>query len=773
MLGVPSLLVVVGPPGSGKSLLAEMAAARGAELGLRVLRATPAAGLPDGLVWAQLLQDLGETEAAASILGDPAPLELDRAARLLARQSGTLVVVDDADRAGAVGLQFLAVLASRLGSPGPAVVVTAGGSLGMDQELALGPLSGAELAEVVPGLRPDELEAVRVAAGGMPGPALALARAVAEADPDEDVVVALALRAPSKAGFLDIDPALIGLLETALGRARGDASRARILARLARELLPDATASARRRELVDEALALARTAGDGALLAEVLDARLHALWDPAGAQDRLAAATEIANLARAAGDGARERHGLFWRFVALMELGRVPEAESALAAHRRLAEASGDLEDLTMAVSRQAVLDILRGRFDDAERLVPEVAELARRAGLPDAERLVATIRGGVAAEREPQAFQEAVVWFRSLAARMPGHLMEATAVRVLAVTGHRHEAAADLQRLVPAALRGSGPRWVGAVTDLAAAAAAVGDLESCRRLYPVLLPYRGRLVVWAGAVAVTGPVSYYLGLLATALGDVDEALVHLREALEAAEEVGALPSVAHCLVAYADAVALRGADDDLRLAEDHRRRARALAERLRMATLLQRLAPAGDEWSLRRDGQDWLLDAGEEHARLRDAQGLHHLRALLAAPGQELAALDLAAGGAGLRAAGAGPVLDDAARAAYRARLAALDAAAEAADRSGDADEAERAQAERAAVLAELRRAAGLGGRARQVSPEAERARVNVTRALRSALDRITTVAPRAGTHLQQSVRTGHFCRYQPAASGPDRWRV
>ena len=58
------------------------------------------------------------------------------------------------------------------------------------------------------------------------------------------------------------------------------------------------------------------------MLAEVLDARLHALWDPAAAEDRLAAASEIIDLARAAGDDARERLGMFWRVVGLIGVGR-------------------------------------------------------------------------------------------------------------------------------------------------------------------------------------------------------------------------------------------------------------------------------------------------------------------------------------------------------------------------------------------------------------------------------------------------------------------
>lgn len=96
------------------------------------------------------------------------------------------------------------------------------------------------------------------------------------------------------------------------------------------------------------------TVTDPGALAEVLDARLHALWDPAGAEDRLAAGSEIVDLARVAGDGRGERHGQFWRFVALMELGRVAEAESVLAAFDREAAAAGDAEATVMVTARHA-----------------------------------------------------------------------------------------------------------------------------------------------------------------------------------------------------------------------------------------------------------------------------------------------------------------------------------------------------------------------------------------------------------------------------------
>ena len=119
------------------------------------------------------------------------------------------------------------------------------------------------------------------------------------------------------------------------------------------------------------------------------------------------------------------------------------------------------------------------------------------------------------------------------------------------------------------------------------------------------------------------------------------------------------------------------------------------------------------------------------------------------------------------------GPVLDAAARDAYRHRLDTLTARLDAADRAGDRPAAEQMEAERQALLGELRRASGLGGRDRVVAPEAERARVNVTRTLRSTIERLAASAPRAAAHLQASIRTGRSCRYQPAPGGPSGWHL
>src|SRR5690348_17965021 len=53
------LLVIVGPAGSGKTLLAETAAAGARERGLQVLWARPATGQPGRFAWVSLLRDTG------------------------------------------------------------------------------------------------------------------------------------------------------------------------------------------------------------------------------------------------------------------------------------------------------------------------------------------------------------------------------------------------------------------------------------------------------------------------------------------------------------------------------------------------------------------------------------------------------------------------------------------------------------------------------------------------------------------------------------------
>ena len=107
----------------------------------------------------------------------------------------------------------------------------------------------------------------------------------------------------------------------------------------------------------------------------------------------------------------------------------------------------------------------------------------------------------------------------------------------------------------------------------------------------------------------------------------------------------------------------------------------------------------------------------------------------------------------------GADEILDQQARAAYRQRLTALDEELTEAEAWHDTERASRLRAEKDFLVRELAAATGLGGRPRRLGAESERARLNVTRAIRSAIAKIRDRAPAAAAHLDQSVRTGTRC--------------
>ncbi|MEW6268639.1 MAG: hypothetical protein AB1689_05000, partial [Thermodesulfobacteriota bacterium] len=57
-----------------------------------------------------------------------------------------------------------------------------------------------------------------------------------------------------------------------------------------------------------------------------------------------------------------------------------------------------------------------------------------------------------------------------------------------------------------------------------------------------------------------------------------------------------------------------------------------------------------------------------------------------------------------------------------------------------------------------------------RRAGSDAERARLNVTRAIGAVIKKIAADCPQAGRHLEASVRTGTFCSYEPGQE-PLRW--
>jgi hypothetical protein len=338
----------------------------------------------------------------------------------------------------------------------------------------------------------------------------------------------------------------------------------------------------------------------------------------------------------------------------------------------------------------------------------------------------------------------------------------------------------------------------------LARAVSELGDAPRARLLYPLLAPYADRNAVSPEA-AVLGPVSLALGTLAAAAGEPEAALAHVADARRAAARLGARPALARAALLEArlraeedPAAAMALASEAAARAEELgldgvRDRAQALLAELEGAAPTApapRFARPGRAAVLRREGDVWAMGLESSLFRLRDAKGLVHLAQLLSRPGEELHALDLVAhaegapsaavvGGAGelgVRAGGqadVGPTLDAEAKRSYRDRANELRDELEEAESFNDPERAARAREELAWIADQLTGAVGLGGRDRRTGSDAERARVNVTRAIRAALRRVEERDADLGRHLQTTVRTGTFCSYEPDPGEPVAWTV
>ena len=121
----------------------------------------------------------------------------------------------------------------------------------------------------------------------------------------------------------------------------------------------------------------------------------------------------------------------------------------------------------------------------------------------------------------------------------------------------------------------------------------------------------------------------------------------------------------------------------------------------------------------------------------------------------------------------GAGPALDATAKDDYRERIEKLEAQLAQAEARRDDAAAARLGDELEFVRGELARAIGIGGRDRETGSHAERARINVTRAIRTTLKKIESYDARLGAELMRCVRTGAFCAYAPDPARPLRWTV
>ena len=349
-------------------------------------------------------------------------------------------------------------------------------------------------------------------------------------------------------------PEAVPLLEEALQKLGPEDSplKARTLGGLARYL----GVTGEKQKLMmyaPQAVAMARRLGDPELVSQSLLGMFYARLEPEHAEQRLAIATEMQELAKAPKNPNLEHSEHFWRGYCLLELGDTAAADVEFDAYRRWAEETNQPFQISMCEMLGAMRALMRGRFEDSERLAQHAFAMGQRmqaetaAGVFGLQMFALRREQGRLKEVEPvvrvflQQNSPTAAWRPGLAV-------------IYSELGRTVEARAEFENLAQHDFTDL-PRdslWMGTIAFLVDICAFLGDRGRADTLYRILLPFAGRNVVVSNGVACYGALSRYLGALATTLERWDDAAHHFEDALAMNARMDARPWLAHTQQQYA-----------------------------------------------------------------------------------------------------------------------------------------------------------------------------------------------------------------------------
>jgi DNA-binding CsgD family transcriptional regulator/tetratricopeptide (TPR) repeat protein len=365
-----------------------------------------------------------------------------------------------------------------------------------------------------------------------------------------------------------------------------------------------------------QALAMAERVGDRQAITETLRARQIARSGPDGAAERLTLGDQLLALA-GTDDHDAALWGHLWRLDAYAQLGRIDAAEAELGGIDAAAEQLRWPLARWHVVRCRAAIALARGRMAEASDFGSQAVALADSAGrgsaaLPSEGFLIV-----LAAHVGDATFVPAFDLTVPMTAAGPSRA--ALAWLYLAL-GDREEA----RRLYTSLRRpGEGPPFLrlslcGFIAELAA---EFDDRDTAAEVYSLLLPHADLFVCGgAGVVAIDGSARRPLGLAAATMGRLDEAVSHLRIAVNANRDAGMPPAMAYSLYHLAQVLSRRKRTGDGDEASGLVAMAASEAERMGMAPLAK--AARSLEASLAGISQNPLTSREQEVAGLV-AQGL------------------------------------------------------------------------------------------------------------------------------------------------------
>jgi hypothetical protein len=159
----------------------------------------------------------------------------------------------------------------------------------------------------------------------------------------------------------------------------------------------------------------------------------------------------------------------------------------------------------------------------------------------------------------------EFVDWTRQLLERTQYPIVKAFYALILLETDQMDAAASVFDELSATGFAHptNNVAWLMFGTECAWVCARLGRDDCVPRLRAMLEPYAEQLVVGSFAGWVTGPVAFYLGVLATTVGDWENAEAHFTSAAATHERIAAPTWLAHTRVEWARMLLARAEPGD------------------------------------------------------------------------------------------------------------------------------------------------------------------------------------------------------------------
>ena len=391
------------------------------------------------------------------------------------------------------------------------------------------------------------------------------------------------------AGAVDADK--VEILEMALARLPADRpERALVLATLCSELVSGSPLE-RRQALADEAIAIAESSGDDPMMVRVLNQVFVSLFVPSQLERSWGRTADALVRAERVGDPVLLFFAAWWRAEVAGRGGDVDEMDRCYAISGSLAD---QLDQPTLNWANTFTRSMraqIAGDPDQIEQLAKEALRIGTDSGQPDA-----TIHfGGSLAQARWQRGTLGEVAHRieltvAGTPSAPTHSLLAMAY----VEGDRLDDAARV--LEEFALTDFDlpldSRWLIRMVEYAEAAIECRASKYAAPLLDRLAPWADQLATAAGAVA-EGPVSHYLGGLATVLGRYDEADAHFTQAAAMSKRMRATFFAARTHLLWGRMLAERTAAGETEKARDLLIEAHTTAAAHGYATVARRAAEA------------------------------------------------------------------------------------------------------------------------------------------------------------------------------------